>query len=261
MRRRAKLILISAGTVLTGAVATVVLRPPSLQQQVDRAQPGSTIKLEAKEYSGNLRVRRKSLTLEGVPGKTVFRGGAEGIRAMPGATDLTLVGITSEDATAYAFRADPQAHGFTLRACTSIRAGRSGVLTARCDRVTVEGGTFRDSRKEHGIYLSEGGTGHKLLGNTCTGNAKSGIQVNGEPRRIKGVEIRKNTCNGNASGGIVLMAVTKATLAGNDVSGNKQSGISVWDLGQKRYRCEDIDLTGQDTGPLQVATSTIGVKR
>lgn len=132
----------------------------------------------------------------------------------------------------------------TVQACVFNENGVWGIFTDFSDHTALLGNVCNKNAKEHGIYVSNASDNARIIGNRCSANRASGIQINADPATSKaekedgissGCVIERNLLTGNGKIGgaaINLASVRKSTVRNNLLVNNRGTGIGMWDDGQ-----------------------------
>jgi len=149
---------------------------------------------------------------------------------LEGASYVVVDGFVVEDATRVGIRA-VQATGVVIRNNTVRRSGLTGILTGWTPSIVIENNVVSASTGEHGIYVSNSNTPNDnpvIRGNECFGNAKNGVQVNGDCWEggdgiIEGALIEGNFIHDNNWKGFSIISMQASTIQNNVIYDN---GIS-----------------------------------
>mgnify|MGYP001408431751 CR=1 FL=1 len=123
--------------------------------------------------------------------------------------------------------------GVTVRNCHSHTNDRWGIFTAWAADLTLENNECHNNRREHGIYVSNGGDNPHVVGNTCYNNGGCGIQIKTDGGTIHGAVLEKNLLyDNNKVGGqsINFDGVAQAIVRNNVVIINRRSGIALYKI-------------------------------
>ena len=123
--------------------------------------------------------------------------------------------------------------GVTVRNCHSHTNDRWGIFTAFAADLTLENNECHNNRREHGIYVSNGGDNPHVIGNTCYNNGGCGIQINTDKGTIHGAVLEKNLLyDNNKIGGqsINFDGVAQAIVRNNVIIIDRRSGIALYQI-------------------------------
>jgi len=237
---------------LLGATLLVGIHGATVQEVVDRAEPGDVVVLPEGRWSGPVRID-KSLTLTGEGTLAADGAGRTLTISAPGVTvkELTVTGsgddLAVPDACIYL---EPSAQGAVIEGC-HLDDCLFGIWVHETDDIKVVGNVVvgrpeaARARKGNGIHLFDA-TRATVLGNVVSG-ARDGIYVsvtedsliaeNTASNQRFGIHymysydnvIRDNVTNHN-SGGVALMQSRRLTVTGNQASHNERHGILFRDL-------------------------------
>jgi hypothetical protein len=149
---------------------------------------------------------------------------------LEGASYVVIEGFVVEDAPRVGIRA-VQATGVVIRNNTVRRSGLTGILTGWTPSIVIENNVVSASAGEHGIYVSNSNTPNDnpvIRGNECFGNAKNGVQLNGDCWEggdgiIQGARVENNFIHDNNWKGFSIISVQASIFQNNVVYDN---GIS-----------------------------------
>jgi nitrous oxidase accessory protein len=166
----------------TGGQRAATAVPISLQEQIDRAQPGDTLTIEAGTYAGPVTID-KTLTVEGL-GWPVIDGGGNGDVVTITADDVVLSGFVVRN-SGRAVSQEPaaikvsEAHAATIER-NRIEASHFGIHVTGSHHVTISNneidlGDTPIERRGHAVYFWEV-SGSAVHNNRIT-NAADGIHL------------------------------------------------------------------------------------
>lgn len=121
--------------------------------------------------------------------------------------------------------------GVTVRNCHSHTNDRWGIFTAWAADLTLENNRCHGNRREHGIYVSNGGDNPHIVGNVCYDNGGCGIQINTDRGTIHGALLERNILwDNNRSGGqsINFDGVAQAVVRNNVIIIDRRNGIALY---------------------------------
>jgi len=156
---------------------------------------------------------------------------------------VTVHGLRASHASRAGLRVSKSDH-VTVQACTFNENGVWGIFTDFSDHTALLGNVCNKSAKEHGIYVSNASDNARIIGNRCSANRASGIQINADPATSKaekedgissGCVIERNLLTGNGKSGgaaINLASVRASSVRNNLLVNNRGTGIGMWDDGQ-----------------------------
>ncbi len=205
----------------------------TLQHAAAQVAPGDVVHVLPGTYAGF------QVTTSGTPSaRIVFRADGDVLLNAPnpstpdivnleGASYVTVEGFRVEDAPRIGIRA-VQATGVVIRGNTVARSGLTGILTGWTPGVRIENNVCSTSIQEHGIYVSNSDTPADdpvIRGNEVFGNAKNGIQVNGDCWEggdgvIEGAVIDANLVHDNTWKGLSLISMQGSVVQNNVVWNN-----------------------------------------
>ncbi|AUS77256.1 nitrous oxidase accessory protein [Actinoalloteichus sp. AHMU CJ021] len=198
---------------LAPAPQDVLVAPgQSIQEALDAAGPGVTIRLEAGTYAEHLWIRHGGVTLVGAgPGRTVLRPGGEPTASIPQLTDApegAVSGISVHGT------GEP-VEGVTLRGITITGFPGAGVHAHSATDLTVEDVAVEDNAV-WGIYLRES---ERLTVRRCqaSGSQYGGVALSfcsGDTSLITDTETHTNGF------GLFVDNSSHARLVGNRAHGN-----------------------------------------
>jgi parallel beta-helix repeat protein len=251
--------LLTTAALLSGLPGTA--QEPTLAEWLQRAaKSGGTVEVRRSPPPGfavRLSVPKgKQLVFRALDPITLDGGGTQdiGLRVLSGGRLVVEGPVTLQNYRQNAIRAT-LCEGLSLRGITFRNTGQAAVLTGRTGNVRIEGCTVEDS-KSHGLYVSEGGTGIVIRGNTIRRVGSIGIHANGCPYRFRKVTISENTITDAGNSAVQVAAVTGAVIAGNSFARTRQ-GIVAWNDGRNKCRSIGVDLRGQ-VGPYSIHRSSQG---
>jgi len=105
----------------------------------------------------------------------------------------------------------------------------SGIYLSNADSNTIEKNNCSDNGFGSGIVLREGSNSNLIIGNDCSGNGESGMEIENDFNTLI-----NNTCNDNDQHGVDLYG-DNCTLTGNIFNNNGEAGI--------RARGDDTTIT------------------
>ncbi|WP_022802854.1 nitrous oxide reductase family maturation protein NosD [Deinococcus ficus] len=212
---------LSLGALLSLSLASAQVS--ELQRLVDRAAPGSTIRLEPRVYAGNT-VIGKALTVVGQAG-TVLQGDHTSNVVRITAPDVRLEGLTIQGSGQSRSSSEEQAGvrvmapGATLKGLT-LRDNYHGIhLNGEAGGATVENCTVTGVKvstrgaQGNGITIIRSGN-HRLLNNTITGTRDGMFFEYSSGDEIRGNHIRHTRY------GLHYMYSNDNVFTGNHFSGN-----------------------------------------
>ncbi|HEU4364346.1 MAG TPA: right-handed parallel beta-helix repeat-containing protein, partial [Candidatus Krumholzibacteria bacterium] len=209
----------------------------TLQKAANSVQAGDVVNVAAGTYLGF------QVTADGTSAnRIVFRAGGPGVLVnqqnsstsdninLEGASYVTIEGFTVEDAPRVGIRA-VQATGVTIRNNVVRRSGLTGILSGWTPSIVIENNVVSASADEHGIYVSNSNTPNDnpvIRGNECFGNAKNGVQINGDCWEggdgiIEGALVEGNVIHDNNWKGFSIISVQASVFQNNVIYDN---GIS-----------------------------------
>ena len=114
--------------------------------------------------------------------------------------------------------------------------GTWGIFTSHAENVLIEKNECSNSRKEHGIYVSNSADNPVVQGNVCWGNRQCGIHINGDKSQgedgiISNALVSGNKIHDNGEGGgsgINCDGVQNAWIENNLLYNNHANGISLY---------------------------------
>jgi hypothetical protein len=123
--------------------------------------------------------------------------------------------------------------GTVVRNCHCHTNDRWGIFTAWAAELTLENNECHNNRREHGIYVSNGGDNPCIIGNRCYDNGGCGIQINTDRGTIHGAILEKNILwDNNKSGGqsINFDGVAQAVVRNNVIIIDRRNGIALYQI-------------------------------
>ncbi len=205
----------------------------TLQHAASQVTPGDVVHVQPGTYAG-FQVTTSGTALSPI----VFRAEGDVLLNQPnpstpdivnieGASYVTVEGFRVEDAPRIGIRA-VQATGVVIRGNTVARSGLTGILTGWTPGVRIENNVCSASIQEHGIYVSNSATSADdpvIRGNEVFGNAKNGIQVNGDCWEggdgiIEGALLDGNLVHDNNWKGLSLISMQNSVVQNNVVWNN-----------------------------------------
>jgi hypothetical protein len=204
-------VLAGAPAARAHASATVTVKPgESIQDAVDNAQPGDTIRLLRGTYVGGVYVHTNSITIRGAGAKTILvpngtdhcAGPAAGSGICVVGTPTQLVtGVTIKSLTVHGFKAFGVI-GFgtdhlRVKEVTASQNGDYGITEFESTRGWFTDNWVIDNAADAGLYVGDiaDAEGTVVAGNHATGNAL-GVLV----RHAHHVNITENWLEGNCTG-------------------------------------------------------------
>lgn len=209
----------------------------TLQKAANTVGAGDVVNVAAGTYTGF------NVTADGTSSnRIVFRASGAGVVVnqansstsdninIEGASYVTIEGFTVEDAPRVGIRA-VQATGVTIRNNVVRRSGLTGILSGWTPTIVIENNVVSASAGEHGIYVSNSNTPNDnpiIRGNECFGNAKNGVQINGDCWEggdgiIEGALVEGNVIHDNNWKGFSIISVQASIFQNNVIYDN---GIS-----------------------------------
>lgn len=172
-----------------------------------------------------VRVRRSNTTIISPMRDAVILPSSYDNISIKGVTNVTIDGLKTLQANRHALKIELSSH-VTVRntvfqgaQSTCIESGaQSNYLTIEYNEVFL--------CQSHGIYISESGAHHRVVGNYSHDNQSSGIQVNAEPGGIEDVLLDRNVTY-NTGNGFNILGVQNATIRNNLIINSKQTGIAL----------------------------------
>ena len=253
---RAALLVFAALPLARAEVVHVTAgKSPTLQEAVDRAQPGDVILAHGGQHAG-CRIEKPGkpnawITLKAAPGE-VARVHAPGPKNRHGAV-IEVESFAKDAYPAYwiieGLRvsgakgagidirgvADRPTHDFIVRRNLVERSGRTGIFLAFCNHALIEGNLSRFNG-EHGIYVSNSSDFPVARGNLLQGNRCCGLHVNGDASMggdgmvsfavIEGNWIWANGDKGGAA--LNFDGLMDGVVRRNYIHGNKAGGITLF---------------------------------
>jgi nitrous oxidase accessory protein NosD len=218
----------------------------TFQKAASALGDGDTLLFQAGTYTGGAWIERANITLRGENGAVIDGRGAtrEDCVSFYQTRNITLENLTFRNATRYgAFVV--LSSGLTIRNCSFLSNGKSGVLTGNTSDVLIENCLAANSVLEHGFYCSQSGDHLRFRNNEAYGNGKAGIQINAIGGEIRpgdpnfdslstDCELSGNVLHDNGRFGaaaINLMGVQRSLLANNLIYRNLAGGITLYDDG------------------------------
>jgi parallel beta-helix repeat protein len=201
----------------------------SIQQAVDAAPAGSTIRVEPGLYVERIHVAKR-LTIGGTgPGVVVeYPAGGPQDSAVIEIRDAGGVRIEALSVRASPLAVDGirvrNANGVVLQSVEASNNSEDGVDIRDSRGVDVITGSF-ESNGGDGVQVDEGSGNVKILSCRAASNGSDGIKIRDSTEVL--VEDSKSTLN--LDDGILVRAATEVRLVGNSVTGNNGWGISVND--------------------------------
>jgi hypothetical protein len=133
----------------------------------------------------------------------------------------------------------------TVRNCVARTCAVWGIFSGFSDDLLIEQNTCYGSVNQHGIYISNSGDRPVVRYNVCYGNARAGIQLNGDGSFLRptlgtrgdgiidGAEVSHNVLydNGPTAAAINVMSLRNSLIADNLLHNNTAGGISMSDDG------------------------------
>jgi len=123
--------------------------------------------------------------------------------------------------------------GVTVRNCHSHTNDRWGIFTAWAADLTIENNECHNNRREHGIYVSNGGDNPHIVGNKCYDNGGCGIQINTDKGTIHGAVLERNLLYDNSKVGgqsINFDGVAQAVVRNNVIIIDRRNGIALYQI-------------------------------
>ncbi|MGH2568262.1 MAG: right-handed parallel beta-helix repeat-containing protein, partial [Bacteroidota bacterium] len=230
----------------------------SIQDAVDAASSGATIRVVSGTYYEQVTIAAFDLTLQGVDNggglplvntSTLELNGVVVEAGNPGVT-ISSLRISSYN---YGVVADDGCRGLTVTNCNISSSSADGIKVQNSDNVTITSNTVSNNAGK-GIWV-DGGSGHTISGNTASSNGSDGMKLvnevsnstvsgnttnsnNGEGIGLGSEQgstannnrILNNTVNSNTFHGIKLFAGNGNTFTGNTVNSNGQNGIDIGEI-------------------------------
>lgn len=211
----------------------------TLQRAVSVLRSGDSIVLGEGVYQGGATISGVDNVSIQAEGQAVMDGSGagsdDGLRII-GSRGVTVTNTIFRNWRRAGFFAS-QAHGLTIRDCTSTSNGRQGFLTVNTSDVTIQNCQATNNGAEHGIYLSQSGDRLKVINCVMTGNGRTGLQINAEETNrssdpnfdqiSRDCVISGNVMANNGSA-INLMMVQNSVFENNLMYGNGR-GVTCWD--------------------------------
>lgn len=183
----------------TGSIPQAGAATENLQQRIDAASVGATIKLQPGVYHGRLVITRP-ITIDG-GGKAVLDGGGEGTVVVIKAAEVTIKNLT--------IRNSGQLHN-NVDACIHVRGNNNRIVNNRMESCLF------------GIDMAE--SDNNLIGDNHISSYDLEMGLRGDALRVwysKNNIIRNNTIRDSRD--IVIWYSGDNLLEGNDVSGGRYS--------------------------------------
>jgi serralysin len=144
-----------------------------------------------------------------------------------GADYVVIEGFVVVDAPRVGVRA-VQATGVVFRDNVISGSGLTGILTGWTPEIEIVGNVCATSRGEHGFYVSNSNVANDnpiIRDNECYGNAKNGIQINGDcwvggDGIISGALIEGNFVHDNNWKGLSLISMQNSIVRNNVIYDN-----------------------------------------
>ncbi|WP_449246276.1 right-handed parallel beta-helix repeat-containing protein [Desulfarculus baarsii] len=250
------LLLFAAAPLARAEVVHVAAgKSPTLQEAVDRAQPGDVILAHGGQHAG-CRIEKPGqpdawITLKAASGEVACVN-APGPKNRHGAV-IEVESFAKDAYPAYwiieGLRVSGAAkagidirgadnrpiHDFILRRNLVERSGRTGIFLAFCNHAVIEG-NFSRCNDEHGIYVSNSSDFPVVRGNLLQGNRGCGLHVNGDASMggdglvsfavIEGNWIWANGDKGGAA--LNFDGLMDGVVRRNYIHGNKAGGITLF---------------------------------
>jgi parallel beta-helix repeat protein len=115
-------------------------------------------------------------------------------------------------------------------------SGSSNIYLSQVADSLIEANLANNSKSSHGIYLANGGSDNTTLrNNTCSGNFKNGIHLNGDlsvggDGLHSGVNLDGNRLFANAANGMDIDGMQDSTIQNNLVYGNGRNAVRVFQI-------------------------------
>lgn len=206
---------ISVDPVLAGDLEQV-------QQQINEAQPGSTILIGAGEFAGRL-VVRKPLVLVGQGSATVLTG-STGLQAAAIEVRST-VGVEIRDLTlsaAYGGLRVRDCEDVLVQGVTASQCGDAGFEIRECTGVTVRDCDATDNLG-YGVRIREAAADILVEDCLVSGNLDHGVLI----RDALNVSLRTSVVRNNADSGVRLRDSSAVTVFDNDIENNLEYGVRI----------------------------------
>jgi parallel beta-helix repeat protein len=200
----------------------------TIQEAVNAASSGDTIKVWHGTYSEFVTVPTSSLTIYGVSSYAVIVNGAPGSSGSPIISvtgdwvNISSMGVQSSDyGPAVQLSNANHCDIYNLRFSTS----RYGIVLSSADHNTVRSCAWTGTSGWYGIHLTSGSLNNLIKYNTMSSCTPYGIYVEASNDNT----IYDNICNSNSDHGIYVLTSDNTTVEDNDARSNDDQGINLID--------------------------------
>jgi hypothetical protein len=225
----------------------------TLQRAADVVRPGSTVVIAAGEYAGGIKINRGGTAAAPItfraqnPDTAIVLGDQT---SQPDAILITKAQWVVIDGLTVTrgkrgIRVDQSDH-VTIRRCRALDNELQGIFSDYSDDLLIEFNECAGTRKQHGIYVSNGGDRPIVRNNISRDNARCGIQLNGDGKMVRaelgargdgvidGAIVANNViyrCGlelPNSAAAINLASVRNSLIASNLLFNNLGSGVALF---------------------------------